>query len=342
MSRALLLRSLRLAIACAILISLVPATALAETTEPTVPTGVVIGRTDLGGMTASQARAAIEQTVRAAAQRPIRAKVGTTWFSFTPPAYSLRLDVNWMLGKALSATPTTITAEGASVTTTVSIPASYTIDVAPLNRFLVAARTRIYRAPHNAYPYVRYGRIYVRQARYGRTLNFSASRTTMLRAMAPRSAFATRTTQLLTPVAIRPKIFAGQVGKTILVDRSARTLKLFNGARLIRSYRIAVGTPDHPTPLGHWKVVSRQYMPSWYNPGSAWASGMPNYIGPGPSNPLGTRALALNASGILIHGTSKDFSIGSAASHGCMRMHRWDIEALYPLVPLGTRVWIIP
>ena len=163
----------------------------------------------------------------------------------------------------------------------------------------------------------------------------------MLRAMAASKAFDARTLVVLPVQSVRPAVFPGQVGKTILVDRSARTLKLFNGTRLLRSYRIAVGMPDHPTPLGRWKVVSRQYMPSWYNPGSAWASGMPNYIAPGPSNPLGTRALALNASGILIHGTSKDFSIGAAASHGCMRMHRWNIEALYPLVPVGTRVWIV-
>jgi L,D-transpeptidase ErfK/SrfK len=67
---------------------------------------------------------------------------------------------------------------------------------------------------------------------------------------------------------------------------------------------------------------------------------MPSYIGPGPRNPLGTRALYLNASGIRIHGTNNSNSIGTAASHGCMRLRRADIEDLYPLVPIGTPVFI--
>jgi L,D-transpeptidase ErfK/SrfK len=69
---------------------------------------------------------------------------------------------------------------------------------------------------------------------------------------------------------------------------------------------------------------------------------MPAYIPPGPNNPLGTRALYLNTSGIRIHGTSKRSSIGTAASHGCMRMLREDVEALYPLVPVGTKIHIVP
>jgi L,D-transpeptidase ErfK/SrfK len=64
-------------------------------------------------------------------------------------------------------------------------------------------------------------------------------------------------------------------------------------------------------------------------------------IPPGPGNPLGTRALYLNADGIRIHGTPSDSSIGSYASHGCIRMHISESEALYPLVPVGTPVFII-
>jgi lipoprotein-anchoring transpeptidase ErfK/SrfK len=68
---------------------------------------------------------------------------------------------------------------------------------------------------------------------------------------------------------------------------------------------------------------------------------MPPYIPPGPGNPLGTRALNLSAPGIRIHGTIKNYSIGTAASHGCMRMHMWDVEDLYPRVKVGTRVIIV-
>ncbi len=68
---------------------------------------------------------------------------------------------------------------------------------------------------------------------------------------------------------------------------------------------------------------------------------MPAYIPPGPTNPLGLRALYLNSPGIRIHGTYKTWTIGTAASHGCMRVANSQIVKLYPLVPVGTPVFII-
>jgi lipoprotein-anchoring transpeptidase ErfK/SrfK len=69
---------------------------------------------------------------------------------------------------------------------------------------------------------------------------------------------------------------------------------------------------------------------------------MPRSIAPGPTNPLGTRALNLTAPSIRFHGTTNIGSIGTAASHGCMRMRRPDIEDLYERVEVGTKVFIIP
>jgi lipoprotein-anchoring transpeptidase ErfK/SrfK len=342
MNRVRVVRALRVAVACAVLLSFMTVPAFAEGLEPTVAAGVVIGATDLSGMTATQARAAIEQAVLAAAGRRVVVKAAGRSFSFQPAA-SLRLDVAGMLATALAARPdVAVPPTGVSAVATISVPASYTISPVALNAFLASVRRQTYVAPRNAVPYVTRGRIAVRPSRYGKTLDVSRTRRLILTQLAPRSAFATRTVVTAPFISLRPKVLTSQVGKTILVDRSARTLKLFNGSRLVRAYRVAVGMPAYPTPLGRWKVVSRQYRPAWYNPGSSWAYGMPRYIPPGPGNPLGTRALALSASGILIHGTSKDWSIGRAASHGCMRMHRWDIENLYPQVPVGTRVWIVP
>jgi len=65
-------------------------------------------------------------------------------------------------------------------------------------------------------------------------------------------------------------------------------------------------------------------------------------IAPGPGNPLGTRAIYLNAPGIRIHGTYSSSSIGTYASHGCIRMYIADSEELFDLVDTGTRVIIKP
>lgn len=128
----------------------------------------------------------------------------------------------------------------------------------------------------------------------------------------------------------------------IVVTLSKRTVALYNGEKHIKTYRCAIGTPDHPTPVGNWKIVLKRKNPTWVNPGSAWATTMPKTIAPGPSNPLGLRALNLNASGIRLHGTTSLSSIGTAASHGCMRMRNQDIVDLFDRVKVGTPVFIIP
>lgn len=332
------IRSAKLVVACAIALSVLPLTAAGD--EPVVNNGVVIGSADLSGMTSSVASETIATTVRTAVNRRIAVKAAGVAFGFSPGP-SITLDTPGMLASALAAVPTSSVADP-SMLETISIPASYTVNPYRVYAFLNAVAHTVYRAPVNATPVVRYGRIVIRPARYGRKLNVTAARRAVLAAMAPGNAFANRTVIVLPMVSIRPKVLNYQVGLTILIDRSARTLKLFRNATLVKRYSVAVGMPSYPTPLGHWKVMARLYMPSWHNPGSAWAAGMPQFIGPGPTNPLGTRALRLSAPSILIHGTSKDSSIGHAASHGCIRMHRWDVENLYPRIPVGTRVWIIP
>jgi len=140
---------------------------------------------------------------------------------------------------------------------------------------------------------------------------------------------------------IKPEKTRENFGKTITVVRSERQMWLWNGPKLEVTYPVAVGTESYPTPLGTWKIVDKVKNPVWHNPHASWSMGMPETLGPGPSAPLGTRALYLDAPGIRFHGTSNSGSVGTAASHGCMRMVRDDIEALFPLVPIGIPVYIM-
>ena len=139
---------------------------------------------------------------------------------------------------------------------------------------------------------------------------------------------------------VDPEISDADLGQTLWVDLTDREVTLYNGTVPEKTYGIAIGTPGHSTPRGTFEVTLKRYMPTWRNPGSSWAASMPAYIAPGPSNPLGTRAINISASGIRFHGTTQDWSIGRAASHGCMRMHRWDVEDLYDRVEVGARVLI--
>lgn len=128
----------------------------------------------------------------------------------------------------------------------------------------------------------------------------------------------------------------------IVVNLQEFRLDLYDGPRLKEHFVVGVGALSFPTPPGAYYVRSKATNPTWRNPGSSWARGMPAYIGPGPRNPLGTRALRLDRGALVIHGTPQPWSVGHRASHGCIRMRRDDIEHLYNLVPEHTPVFIIP
>ncbi|MDQ2983533.1 MAG: L,D-transpeptidase/peptidoglycan binding protein [Actinomycetota bacterium] len=129
-------------------------------------------------------------------------------------------------------------------------------------------------------------------------------------------------------------------GSIIVIRRGSNGLYLYNGAQLVRSFQVATGRAQYPTPLGTYSIVDKQRQPWWRPPDSAWAKGL-KPIPPGPGNPLGTRWMGTSASGVGIHGTPDAASIGYSASHGCVRMFVPDAEWLFEHVSIGTPVFIV-
>jgi lipoprotein-anchoring transpeptidase ErfK/SrfK len=130
--------------------------------------------------------------------------------------------------------------------------------------------------------------------------------------------------------------------RVIVVHGGSNVLDLYVDGALDKSYPVATGQPAYPTPMGQYYIIGKQVDPVWINPHSSWSVGMPEYVPAGPDNPLGTRAMQLDADGIYIHGTPEDSSIGSHASHGCIRMHMGDAVDLFQRVHVGTPVLIVP
>jgi lipoprotein-anchoring transpeptidase ErfK/SrfK len=139
---------------------------------------------------------------------------------------------------------------------------------------------------------------------------------------------------------LEPTVTPGSFGPVIVIRRGSKRLHLYKGARPWRVFGVATGQSRYPTPLGRWHVVVKWRNPWWYPPNSDWAKGE-KPIPPGPGNPLGTRWMGLSASGVGIHGTPDDASIGYSASHGCIRMHISDAEWLFNHVTIGTTVFIV-
>jgi lipoprotein-anchoring transpeptidase ErfK/SrfK len=153
-----------------------------------------------------------------------------------------------------------------------------------------------------------------------------------------------RLTRVLTPAlrAVRPKVTVDELPRTaITIQQSTFTLRLFKNLRVRKTYKVAVGQPRYPTPRGRFAIMSKQINPTWSVPSSPWAGELAGttVVGGSAANPLKARWMGI-ANGVGIHGTGEDYSIGTRASHGCIRMHVTDVVALYKRVPLGTPVLI--
>ena len=137
---------------------------------------------------------------------------------------------------------------------------------------------------------------------------------------------------------VNPDVSEKQYAEVLLLDQSDHKLTLFEDGEAIRSWIVATGTGDYPTPLGQYSVTEKRYLPTWINPDpEGWGKDMPEEIGPGPNNPLGLRALNWSAPGaIRFHGTQAIDSLGTDASHGCVRMANADVIELYDLVEVGA------
>ncbi len=143
---------------------------------------------------------------------------------------------------------------------------------------------------------------------------------------------------------VKPKVTTGELAEKyptlILVNRSGFKLTLFKDLKRVKSYPIAVGQIGLETPAGLYTIQDKQVDPTWNVPNSDWAGDLAGKsIPPGPENPLKARWMGIYA-GAGIHGTSDIGSLGSAASHGCVRMAVPDVIDLYDRVSVGTPVYI--
>jgi lipoprotein-anchoring transpeptidase ErfK/SrfK len=140
---------------------------------------------------------------------------------------------------------------------------------------------------------------------------------------------------------VRASDLADKYPAYIIINRGAHELSFFSHLKLAHTYGIAVGRAGLETPAGLYDIQWKETNPSWHVPNSAWAGALAGTtVPPGPGNPIQARWMAFNG-GAGIHGTSEDASIGTNASHGCVRMHIPDVIALYALTPVGTPVYVI-
>jgi lipoprotein-anchoring transpeptidase ErfK/SrfK len=120
--------------------------------------------------------------------------------------------------------------------------------------------------------------------------------------------------------------------RQIIISIADRKLALMEDGRVLKTYPIAVGASHTPSPEGDFVIVNHAKDPVYRH--------RDKEVPPGKDNPLGTRWMGLSLKGYGIHGTNVQSSVGKAASHGCFRMRKQDVEELYTQIHVGDTVMV--
>lgn len=309
--------------------------------------GVTIGGIDVGGLS----RTAAEERVRAQLLVPLSKPIvvqsaGRTW-TLGPREARIAADIPGMVERAIVASregwllPRVVRSlTGGHVYTDIAAPVTYT-DAAVI-RLLDRVRAALDKPAVDAGLHFNPSGFKKVPGHDGLAVEAGALHRAIRSAIVDPAANRTFVAPLHK---VRPKIptsgLAHAYPAVVVIDRANFRLRLFKHLRLAKTYKIAVGQAGLETPAGLYHVQWKEVNPTWHVPKRSWAKDLAGKdIPPGdPRNPLKARWLAIY-DGAGIHGTSDDASIGSAASHGCIRMHIPDVIELYPQVPVGAPVYI--
>ena len=317
-------------IPCLALCAVLAAPAAAQS-PPVAAPGVTVGGVAVGGMTREQTRDTLREAIARPLGRRLVVAVGARRFSLLPRDAGVSVKLDLLAARALAAAPGR------------NVPVRPTLLARAPSRLLVRVQRGVYARAVNSRVLYGVRRLRASRGRDGRKLAKPAVLEDRI-AAALRSWTAPRFLRAYTArVAPRigPRRLRAITGPIVTVSKADRRARLFNHLRQIRSYGVAVGQPAWPTPEGLFHVQSKTVDPAWSVPNSSWAGSQGGQTIPGgaPGNPLRARWIGF-AGGVGFHGTDNPGSIGSAASHGCVRMYVRDVVRLYEWVHIGTPVYV--
>jgi lipoprotein-anchoring transpeptidase ErfK/SrfK len=308
-----------------------PASAVAD--DRVIAPGVTAGGVDLGGQTIDTAVATLELGPGAQVARAITVRSAGRTFTLTAADAGVRFDALTTAKRALYAGRDRGPGD---------VPLALTASLRAATAFAGQVDRAVSCAPRNARLTIGVRRMSITRSRAGRTINEHELARRIHRATTdPARSRTLRATLNPDRPAVTAAVLRRRNGTILTVDRASRRLRLFKALRLRKSYGVAVGAAGYDTPPGLFRIQSKQVNPAWTAPDRPWAGEFAGRTIPGgaPGNPLKARWIGVNGA-VGIHGTAEEWSIGSRASHGCIRMRVRDVVDLYGRVPLGAQVLI--
>jgi lipoprotein-anchoring transpeptidase ErfK/SrfK len=328
------------------LVLAVAAYAYDSSQDGTIADGVTIGGVDVGGMDEAEAKAAVRKELLAPLRHSLRVGYAGRRWDLEGKRLKVRADLDGAVEEAVALShdaflPARIVRYVTGGSVDENVPAGITYSQRAVNRFVRRVAAAVDREPVNAHVNPSSDSLEVVAGESGRKLRdvllTRQLNAAVLNADADHT-IAARTHSI--PPEVTKSEVAARYPSYLTLDRSTFTLRLWEHLKLAKTYTVAVGQEGLETPEGLYDIQEKQENPSWHVPDSAWAGDLAGQvIPPGPADPIKARWMGI-FEGAGIHGTEETESLGSAASHGCVRMSIPDVEELYDRVEVGTPIYI--
>jgi hypothetical protein len=309
--------------------------------------GVRIGGVDVSKLTEEQARARLRSAVLEPLSRPVIVRAEGRRYRLTPEQAAVAVDIDGSVAAALERSR-----DGGIVTRTwrglrgETLDAELELDIRYSNRaiarLVARVRKRIDRPAVDASVDLASGDITPQPSKRGRRLLARKLERQVRKRLLDVGD--DKTVRARTKV-VEPEVTTAELAEKypaiLFVNRSGFQLSLYKNLKLVKTYGIAVGQIGLETPAGLYHIQNKAVDPAWSVPDSDWAGDLAGTVVAGgtPENPLKERWMGIY-DGAGIHGTDATGSIGTAASHGCIRMLIPDVIELYDQVPVGAPVYI--
>lgn len=309
--------------------------------------GVTVNGIDVGDMQAGAARVKLRRMVLEPLEQPMKVRHSERQFKLTARQARLAVDVEGSVQRALEVSrtgdPLSRTwrqATGEEVDA--NVEAQVTYSRASVKRLVDRVGRELNRDAVEADVEIDANGIEVRHARRGRRIDARRLERQLHRRLVD---FDGRRSVEVKTATVEPEVTDDDLEErypaVLIVDRRSFSLTLYKNLKESRRYEVAVGKVGMDTPSGLYQIQNKAINPDWYVPDSEWAGDLAGKVikGDDPKNPIKARWLGIY-DGVGIHGTSENDSIGSAASHGCIRMRIPEVKRLYEAVPVNAPVFI--
>ena len=320
--------------------------ALDSANKDEIAEGVTIGGVDVGGMTVEEASAVVEADLIEPLDKPVTVTYEKEHFTLEADELDVRADVDGMVQAALDASqegglPTRVLryATGGEVDEAIQPEVAYSQST--LDDFIKGVEKNVNQPAVDASIQPSGTSLDPVPGQNGIAVKVSDLRAGLQQAVqSPHS----RTVEASVDK-VKPEVTTDELAEKyptyLVVDRASFELRLYENLELTKTYTVAIGQAGYDTPVGLYNIQNKQVDPPWSVPNSDWAGDLAGTVVPGgaPDNPLVARWMGIY-DGAGIHGTNDIGSLGSAASHGCIRMAVPDVIELYDQVDVGTPIYI--